>query len=122
VTPRDSVTITTTTREGVYFVDTASASVVPEMIPNGMTMPSPEILRTNNLINKKVAWVFSFKTSKNVVPRGGYLTISIPRDVMLPIEDSTLDVINYDTMGRYWNTTIRYYTATPLSKTGGKGI
>jgi hypothetical protein len=31
-------------------------------------MPSPEILRTNNIINKRVSWVFSFKTNKNPVP------------------------------------------------------
>lgn len=65
VSARDSIVITTTTREGVYYLDTGMANVEPEMIPNGMIMPSPEILRTNNVINKKVAWVFSFKTNKN---------------------------------------------------------
>lgn len=44
------------------------------------------------------------------MPKGGYLTVAIPRDVMLTVPNSTLDIINYDTMGRYWNVSIKYYT------------
>lgn len=110
VSGKDGIVITTTTREGVYYVDTKEVFALPEMIPNNMIMPSPEIIRTNNIVNKKVQWIFSFKTNKNVVPKGGYLTISIPRDVMLSVPNSTLDIINYDNMGRYWNVTIKYYS------------
>ena len=65
----DSVIITTTTKEGIYFVDTADTGVfiTPELKPTSLIMPSPEILRTNNIINKRVSWVFSFKTNKNPI-------------------------------------------------------
>ena len=84
---RDSLVITTTTREGIYYIDTADSSVFvqPEMEPTQLMMPSPEILRTNNIINRRVNWVFSFKTNKNPVPRGGYLNITIPRDVLITV-------------------------------------
>ena len=72
-------------------------------------MPSPEILRTNNVINKRVSWIFSFKTNKNSIPRGGYLNMTIPRDVMLTVPNSTLDILNYDTNGRYWNVSIKMH-------------
>lgn len=108
---KDSLNITTTTREGIYYLDTANSNVFidPELVPNNLILASPEILRTNNIINKRVAWVFSFKTSKNAVPKGGYVTITIPKDVMLTVDDSILDILNYDNMARYWNTLIKYY-------------
>jgi hypothetical protein len=67
---KDSVVITTTTKEGVYYFDTVDSGlfVVPDLQPTQLMMPSPEILRTNNIINKRVSWVFSFKTNKNPVP------------------------------------------------------
>lgn len=52
--------------------------ITPEIQPTSMIMPSPEILRTNNLVNNKVNWIFNFKTNKNVVPKGGYMTITFP--------------------------------------------
>lgn len=52
--------------------------ITPEIQPTSMIMPSPEILRTNNLVNNKVSWIFNFKTNKNAVPKGGYMTITFP--------------------------------------------
>lgn len=66
-------------------------------------MPSPEIVRTNNVINRKAKWVFSFKTNKNPIPQGGYLVIKVPKDVLLTIKDSTVDVLSYDTNALYSN-------------------
>jgi hypothetical protein len=74
-----------------------------------MIMPSPEILRTNNIINRRVSWVFSFKTNKNPVPKGGYMNITIPREVMITVPNSTIDLLNYDNGVRYWNFTYRVY-------------
>jgi hypothetical protein len=50
---RDSVIITTTTKEGIYFIDTADTGlfIAPELKPTALIMPSPEVLRTNNIIN-----------------------------------------------------------------------
>lgn len=77
---RDSIVIKTTTKETIYYIDTADKGVfvTPELAPTSLLMPSPEILRTNNVVNKKVSWVFSFKTNKNPVPPGGYLQMLIP--------------------------------------------
>ena len=72
-------------------------------------MPSPEILRTNNIINRRVSWVFSFKTNKNPIPRGGYMNFTVPRDVLLTFPNSTIDLLNYDNGVRYWNMTYRLY-------------
>ncbi len=74
-------------------------------------MPSPEILRTNNIINKRVSWVFSFKTNKNPVPQGGYLNLTIPKDVLIALQNSSLDVLNYDNGVRYWNVSIKMYSS-----------
>jgi hypothetical protein len=81
------VVITTTTREGIYYIDTADESVFvePEMEPTQLMMPSPEILRTNNIINRRVTWVFSFKTNKNPVPKGGYMNVTVPKDVLVTV-------------------------------------
>ena len=65
---RDSLIITTTTKEGIYFKDTAEVLVSPEILPTSLMMPSPEIIRTNNIVGALVSWVFSFKTNKNPVP------------------------------------------------------
>jgi len=61
-------------------MDTANLGVfvTPEMLPTPLIMPSPEILRTNNIINSRVSWIFSVKTNKNPLPLGSYLTIKIP--------------------------------------------
>lgn len=74
-------------------------------------MPSPEILRTNNIINKRVSWVFSFKTNKNPVPQGGYLNLTIPKDVLIAVQNSSLEVLNYDNGVRYWNVSIKMYSS-----------
>lgn len=96
---KDSIRINTTTKEGYYFLDTANTSVfaTPTLQPTNFIMPSPEIVRTNNVINKKTRWVFSFKTNKNPVPAGGYLIMNIPQNVLLTIKDSSIDVLSYDT-------------------------
>jgi hypothetical protein len=57
---RDSVNITTTTSNPLYFYDTASVFVAPEMIPSPLSMPTPAIIRTSNVVNSLVDWVFSF--------------------------------------------------------------
>jgi hypothetical protein len=114
---RDSVVITTTTKEGVYYFDTADSGlfVKPELQPTQLMMPSPEILRTNNIINKRVSWVFSFKTNKNPVPQGGYLNITVPKDVLIAVQNSSLDVLNYDNGVRYWNVSIKMYTSSSIN-------
>ncbi len=110
---RDSVRITTTTKEGIYFIDFADVFVTPELEPTSLIMPSPEILRTNNIINRRVSWVFSFKTNKNPVPRFGYMNITIPRDVMITVPNSTIDLLNYDNGVRFWNMTYRLHAPQP---------
>jgi hypothetical protein len=67
---KDSIVITTTTKEGIYYMDTANSGVFvsPEMQPTPLIMPSPEILRTNNVINSRASWIFSVKTNKNSLP------------------------------------------------------
>jgi hypothetical protein len=113
----DSVVITTTTREGIYFIDTADAGIFvqPEIEPTQLMMPSPEILRTNNIINRRVNWVFSFKTNKNPVPKGGYLNMTIPRDVLITVTNSSIDLINYDTGAKYWNFTYKLHPRSTSS-------
>lgn len=106
---RDGINVTTTTKEGIYFIDTASVLVTPEMKPSSLIMPSPEVIRTNNIINRRVSWVFSFKTNKNPIPRGGYMNITIPKDVLITFPNSTLDILNYDNGVRYWNMSTKLY-------------
>ena len=107
----DSVIITTTTKEGIYFIDTADTGlfITPELKPTALIMPSPEVLRTNNIINRRVSWVFSFKTNKNPIPRSGYMNMTVPKDVLITFPNSSLDILNYDNGARYWNMTTRLY-------------
>lgn len=70
--------------------------VKPDLVPTYLIMPSPEIIRTNNVINRKVSWVISFKTNKNDIPKGGILTFNIPPNVLLTIKNSSIDMLNYD--------------------------
>jgi hypothetical protein len=67
---RDSMLVRTTTREGYYYIDETSTDVfiLPPLQPTNLIMPSPEIIRTNNVINRKVNWVTSFRTNKNPMP------------------------------------------------------
>lgn len=84
VDPLDSVTdsliIRTTTSDGLYYVDEAASSVfiTPSLMPNNLIMPSPEITRDNNIINRKTSWVINFKINANAVPKDGFITISVP--------------------------------------------
>ena len=66
----DSMLVRTTTREGYYFIDETSTGVfiTPTLVPTYLLLPSPEIIRTNNVINRRVKWVLSFKTNKNPLP------------------------------------------------------
>jgi hypothetical protein len=89
--------------------------VKPDLQPTQLMMPSPEILRTNNIINRRVSWVFSFKTNKNPVPQGGYLNITIPKDVLIAVQNSTLDILNYDNGVRYWNVSIKMYSTSSIN-------
>lgn len=77
---RDSLTITTTTAEGYYFMDTYNTSlfIKPDLRAANLTLQSPEIIRTNNVINKKVQWVINLKIQKNPVPSGGYIVMYFP--------------------------------------------
>lgn len=99
----DSLKINTTTKDWYYFYDTANTNVfvTPALQPTNLIMPSPEIVRTNNVINKRTKWVFSFKINKNSVPKGGYIIIKIPKDVLLTIPDSKIDVTSYETNRLY---------------------
>lgn len=71
----DSMLVRTTTREGYYFIDETATDlfIKPDLVPSSFIMPSPEIIRTNNVVNRKVQWVSSFRTSKNPMPRYSYL-------------------------------------------------
>lgn len=62
--------VRTTTKEGYYYIDETSTNVFvkPDLVPTYLIVPSPEIIRTNNVINRRVKWVISFKTNKNPVP------------------------------------------------------
>ena len=114
----DSVVITTTTKEGIYFIDTADTGlfITPELKPTALIMPSPEVLRTNNIINRRVSWVFSFKTNKNPIPRGGYMNMTVPKDVLITFPNSSLDILNYDNGARYWNMTTKLYPTKSIQE------
>lgn len=77
---RDSMLVRTTTREGYYYIDETSTGVfiTPALEPTSFIMPSPEIIRTNNVINRRVSWVTSFRTNKNPTPKGSYLVMTFP--------------------------------------------
>ena len=66
----NSMLVKTTTKEGYYFIDQTAKDVfiTPPLVPTFLILPSPEIIRTNNVINRKVSWVLSFKLNKNTVP------------------------------------------------------
>lgn len=103
---RDSLQVYTTTREQKYFYDAATSGVFvrPELEPSILMMPSPEVLRTNNIVNKKVSWVFNIKTSKNLIPAGTSLRITLPARLMVPLAFSSVTVTNYDTGTPFPNT------------------
>lgn len=105
---RDGLNITTTTSNPFYFYDSSSVLVTPEMIPAHLTMPSPEVIRTSNVVNQLVEWVFSFQTSRNMIPANGYLNISIPANVLLAVPNSQVQVLNQDTGTVYNNVSIGY--------------
>jgi len=108
---RDGLNITTTTSNPLYFYDSSTVFVTPELIPAHLTMPSPEVIRTSNVVNQLVEWVFSFQTSRNIVPARGYLNITVPRDVLVAVPNSPLIVLNQDTGIPYANVTVGYYDA-----------
>ena len=107
----DSMLIRTTTREGYYFIDETAVDlfITPALVPSSFIMPSPEIIRTNNVVNRKVQWVSSFRTSKNPLPQFSYLEMQFPYGVLLTVPNSTLDAINYDTNGLFGNFTVHSY-------------
>lgn len=53
---RDSMLVRTTTKEGYYYIDESNTNIfiTPALVPTYLIMPSPEIIRTNNVINRKV--------------------------------------------------------------------
>ncbi|CDW89223.1 UNKNOWN [Stylonychia lemnae] len=108
----DSMLVRTTTKEGYYFIDQTSKDVFikPDLVPTYLILPSPEIIRTNNVINRKVSWVLSFKLNKNSVPQGGYIVLTVPRNVLLTIKNSSIDVKNYDTSVIFPNFTQNLYS------------
>lgn len=108
----DSMLIRTTTREGYYFIDETAVDlfITPALVPSSFIMPSPEIIRTNNVVNRKVQWVSSFRTSKNPLPQFSYLEMQFPYGVLLTVPNSTLDAINYDTNGLFGNFTVHSYS------------
>lgn len=114
---RDGLNITTTTSNPLYFYDSSTVFVTPEMIPAHLTMPSPEVIRTSNVVNQLVDWVFSFQTSRNIVPARGYLNITLPPDVLLAVPNSPLTVLNQDTGIPYANVTVAYYDAGQAVRT-----
>jgi hypothetical protein len=85
----DSLIVKTTTSNGEYYIDAASSGVfiTPDLIPNNLILPSPEIIRDSNVVNSKVTWVVNFKINLNPVPSDGYITISFPRYVLIPIQN-----------------------------------
>lgn len=62
--------VRTTTKEGYFYIDESKTNVMikPDLVPTYLILPSPEIIRTNNVISRRVKWVMSFKTNKNPVP------------------------------------------------------
>jgi hypothetical protein len=99
----DSIGIRSTTKEGYYYIDETKTNIfaTPTLQPTSLNMPSPEIVRTNNIIDKRTQWVISFKITKCPIPNGGFLKLVIPEGVLLPVKYSTIDVLSYDTSGLY---------------------
>lgn len=48
-------------------------------------MPSPAIIRSNNIINTKTTWTITFKINVNDVPANGKIVIYAPSKVIIPI-------------------------------------
>lgn len=48
----DSLSVWSTTADGLYLIDgtTTGIEVTPELQPNNLIMPSPEIITTNNVV------------------------------------------------------------------------
>jgi hypothetical protein len=65
---RDSIVIKTTTKETIYYIDTADKGVfvTPELAPTSLLMPSPEILRTNNVLIRKSAGYSALRQTRTL--------------------------------------------------------
>lgn len=109
---RDSLLVKSTTAEGYYYLDETKKNVFvkPDLVPADLIMPSPEIIRTNNVINKRVQWVFNFQTNINYLPKGSFVLITIPQNVLLTIRNSSIDVYNYDNGKLYSNANVTLYS------------
>ena len=71
----DYIMLKSTTKEGYYYVDQDYIVATPALQPTALIMPSPQIIRTNNVISRKVDWIFSFSINRNPIPPGGYMTM-----------------------------------------------
>ena len=82
----DSLIVRSATNDG-YQIDEAADSVfiTPSMQPNNLIMPSPAIIRSNNIINTKTDWTITFKININDVPSDGRIVLNLPPKVMIPI-------------------------------------
>jgi hypothetical protein len=89
----DSFEIKSGLAGGVYFIDGISESVVatPNLEPDILNFISPEITRTNDTVDVKVDWMVYLKFSSNVLNSTGYLTMTLPDDVLYDMgEDLTV--------------------------------
>ena len=91
-----SLTIRSTTNE-LYPINEISTGIyiTPQLIPNTLIMPSPEIVRGNNVINTKSSWLITFKINLNDVPEDGLIVIRPPQGTMIPISGQTVEVSDY---------------------------
>lgn len=60
-----------------------------------MLLPSPEITRDSNVVNRKVKWIINFKINLNSVPADGIIKISFPKTVLIPVKDSPIELKDY---------------------------
>lgn len=91
-----SLSVTTTTDKTYYYVDqtTTGIFVKPDLKPNNLILVNPEVIRTNSYIAAKTSWVINFKINKNTVYAGGYLSLEVPKGVMMYMGE-TPQIYNY---------------------------
>lgn len=70
LTETDSFQIKSTIADGIWFVDGIETGVVatPTLLPDLLTLPSPEIARSNNDVSKRVEWDITIKLNSNAIP------------------------------------------------------
>mmetsp|Transcript_9913 Transcript_9913/g.9780 ORF Transcript_9913/g.9780 Transcript_9913/m.9780 type:complete len:251 (+) Transcript_9913:1647-2399(+) len=92
-----------TTYDGYYFVDGQEEDlwVTPELEPSPLIMPTPEVIRTGNVVLQNVEWIINFKINKSPIPSQGYIVIKIPPGLLFARPNYTLSVQDQDSGQEY---------------------